>query len=178
MPRPRILFDLKHPLHHTSDLVLPLFLGGGLLPSEAAIEFLILYSLLSRASTKTLPFSSHPVMSFFPGQGQQHGYPPPQQYPSQGYGPPPPPGYGPPPQGYGPPPQGYPPPNGYPYAIPIPHFSEIDSPQDRPQGYSGYPPPQPGPSPQPGFGGYGPPPPQQPPRPYGGGYQQVHGTLV
>ena len=54
-------------------------------------------------------------MSFFPGQGQQHGYPPPQNY-----GPPPPQQYGygtpPPQQGYGgPPPQGYPPPNGYPY---------------------------------------------------------------
>lgn len=59
------------------------------------------------------------TMSFFPGQGQQHGYPPPQQ----NYGPPPPGNYGPPPQqNYGPPPpanygppQGYPPQNGYPY---------------------------------------------------------------
>lgn len=50
-------------------------------------------------------------MSFFPGQGQQHGYPPQQQYPPQGYGPPPPQGYG-PPQGYA-----QPPPQGYPYAI-------------------------------------------------------------
>ena len=54
-------------------------------------------------------------MSFFPGQGQQHGYPPQQPY----YGGPPPQNYGgPPPQGYGgPPPQGYPPQNGYPYVL-------------------------------------------------------------
>lgn len=50
-------------------------------------------------------------MSFFPGQGQQHGYPSQQQYPPQGYGPPPPQGYG-PPQGYA-----QPPPQGYPYAM-------------------------------------------------------------
>ncbi|KAL6720933.1 Ca(2+)-dependent cysteine protease [Lecanora helva] len=82
-------------------------------------------------------------MSFFPGQGQQHGYPPQQPY----YGGPPPQNYGPPPQGYGgPPPQGYPPQNGYP-----------------PQGYppQGYPPQQ----------GYGPPH-HQPPRPMSQGYQQ------
>nr|ANM86391.1 caspase-like protein [Cladonia uncialis subsp. uncialis]AUW31126.1 putative caspase-like protein [Cladonia uncialis subsp. uncialis] len=83
-------------------------------------------------------------MSFFPGQGQQHSYPPQQAYyngPPQNYGPPPP-------QNYGPPPQGYPPQNGYP-----------------PQGYppQGYPPQQP--SPQPGYA--------YPPRPQSGGYQQV-----
>ncbi len=44
----------------------------------------------------------------------------------------------------------------------------------RPQGYSGYPPPQAPPSPQPGYG-YGRPPPS--PQPYGGGYQQVSGIL-
>lgn len=44
-------------------------------------------------------------MSFFPGQGQQHGYPPQQQPyygappPQQSYGPPQPGNYG-PPQGY------------------------------------------------------------------------------
>ena len=44
-------------------------------------------------------------MSFFPGQGQQHGgYPPPQ------------PNYGPPPQAYGPPPGGYP---SYPWVLGI-----------------------------------------------------------
>ena len=55
-------------------------------------------------------------MSFFPGQGQQHGYPPPQQ---PYYGPPHQQNYGPPPtQNYGPPPpQGYPPQGGYPYAF-------------------------------------------------------------
>lgn len=48
-------------------------------------------------------------MSFFPGQGQQHSYPP-----QQGYYNGPPQNYGPPSQSYGPPPQGYPPQNGYP----------------------------------------------------------------
>ncbi|MCJ1277936.1 Ca(2+)-dependent cysteine protease [Puttea exsequens] len=93
-------------------------------------------------------------MSFFPGQGQQHGYPPQQQ--GQYYGGPPPGNYGPPQgQGYGgPPPQGYPPQNGYP-------------PQGYPPQPQGYPPqgyPPQGQSPQPGYGGY------PPPRPQSGSY--------
>ncbi|KAK0516971.1 hypothetical protein JMJ35_000126 [Cladonia borealis] len=81
-------------------------------------------------------------MSFFPGQGQQHSYPPQQAFYNG-----PPQNYGPPPQNYGPPPQGFPPQNGYP-----------------PQGFppQGYPPQQP--SPQPGYA--------YPPRPQSGGFQQ------
>ena len=134
-------------------------------------------------------------MSYFPGQGQQHGYPPPQP----NYGPPPP-NYGPsPPQNYGPPPQGYPPPQPqYPLVslpvnpmIPLPPAAvlfrffmiewalstklAIDSshrPQGPPppQGYPAY--PQQLPSPQSSGYAYTPPPPD--PRQYNnGGFPQV-----
>ncbi|KAL9105014.1 MAG: hypothetical protein Q9163_000111 [Psora crenata] len=111
-------------------------------------------------------------MSFFPGQGQQHGYPPQQNYgPPQpqnyGYGPPPPqPGYG------GPPPQGYPPPNGYPW------IDSLKKSTRQQQGYQGYPAQGGPPPPQQGYGYRPPPSPQAANGGYGGvrfsGHEQMH----
>lgn len=98
---------------NTYPLLPLLFFDIGALP-----KFPILYCDLEQCKAKGSANGARYIMSYYPGQGQQHSYPP----QGQGYGPPPPQyGYGPPPgPGYGPPPlQNYGPPpgqlqNGYP----------------------------------------------------------------